>query len=150
MSNLTIEPIQGKVFGATITGVHLGKLTDQEFERIHAAFLEYGFLVFPGQFLTEQENIDFGLRYGELEFGGVPMSNQKRLAEGSYRHLSELHLSCSSEQDLADIAGRIGAMGVDSKIEGTTLRCSRSRRLGARRHPRRAWPAGVPCRRCSG
>ncbi len=90
MSELTIEPMAGKTFGATVTGVHLGKLTDNEFARIHAAFLEYGFLLFPGQFLTEQENIDFGKRYGELEFGGAPMSNQKRLAEGKYGDVFDL------------------------------------------------------------
>ena len=48
---------------------------------------------------------------------------QLRIAEGTHRHLSELHLSCESEQDLADIATRIGAMGVESTISGTTLRC---------------------------
>jgi catechol 2,3-dioxygenase-like lactoylglutathione lyase family enzyme len=48
---------------------------------------------------------------------------QLRLAEGTYRHLSELHLGCESEQDLADIGARIAAMGVESTIEGTTLRC---------------------------
>ncbi|HEY5646886.1 MAG TPA: TauD/TfdA family dioxygenase, partial [Pseudomonadales bacterium] len=43
-----------------------------------------GFLVFPGQFLTEQENAEFGKRFGELEFGGIPLSNQRRVAEGKY------------------------------------------------------------------
>lgn len=48
---------------------------------------------------------------------------QLRIAEGTHRHLSALHMSCDSESDLADIAGRIGAMGVESTIEDTTLRC---------------------------
>ena len=48
---------------------------------------------------------------------------QLRVAEGTHRHLSELHMSCDAEQDLADIADRIGAMGVESTIDGTTLRC---------------------------
>ena len=89
-SRLRIEPISGETFGATITGVKLGNLTDDQFSEIHAAFLEYGFLVFPGQFLSEQENIDFGLRFGDLEFGGAPMSNQKRLAEGEYGEVFDL------------------------------------------------------------
>lgn len=80
----------GKTFGATITGVQLGKLSDDGFARIHTAFLEHGFLLFPSQFLTEQENIDFGLRFGELEFGGAPMSNQKRLSEGNYGDVFDL------------------------------------------------------------
>lgn len=91
MSELTIEPMVGKTFGATVTGVQLGQLTDDEFTRIHAAFLDYGFLLFPGQFLTEQENVDFGRRFGELEFGGAPMSNQKRLAEGKYGDVFDLN-----------------------------------------------------------
>lgn len=48
---------------------------------------------------------------------------QLRVAEGTHRHLSALHLSCDTEQDLADIAGRIAEMGVESTIEDTTLRC---------------------------
>ena len=91
MSELTITPMAGKTFGATVTGIRLAELTDAEFARIHSAFLEYGFLLFPGQFLSEQENIDFGLRYGELEFGGAPMSNQKRLAEGKYGDVFDLN-----------------------------------------------------------
>ncbi len=48
---------------------------------------------------------------------------QLRIVDGDYRHLSELHLGCDDEQDLADIAGRIGGLGVDSPISGTTLTC---------------------------
>ncbi len=48
---------------------------------------------------------------------------QLRVTDGTYRHLSELHMSCESEQDLADIAGRIGEMGVDSQIVDTRLTC---------------------------
>ena len=48
---------------------------------------------------------------------------QLRVADGTHRHLSQLHMSCDTERDLADIAGRIGDMGVDSTITGTTLRC---------------------------
>ncbi len=48
---------------------------------------------------------------------------QLRIVDGDYRHLSELHLGCDSEQDLADIAARIGDLGVESTIAGTTLTC---------------------------
>jgi catechol 2,3-dioxygenase-like lactoylglutathione lyase family enzyme len=48
---------------------------------------------------------------------------QLRIAEGRYRHMSELHMSCATEQDLADIARRIGEMGVASSITGTRLTC---------------------------
>ncbi len=82
MSDLTITPVEGKVFGAVVTDVKLPQLTDAEFATIKAAFLDHGFLVFPGQFMTEEENIAFGERFGPLEFGGAPMANQRRSADG--------------------------------------------------------------------
>jgi alpha-ketoglutarate-dependent taurine dioxygenase len=84
MTDITIAPISHKVFGAIITGVSLRKLSDAEFATLHAAFLTYGFLVFPGQFLTDAENIAFGKRFGELEFGALPLSNVERRADGSW------------------------------------------------------------------
>lgn len=90
MSDMIITPVENKVFGAVVTGVNLSKLTDEAFEQIHAAFLEFGFLIFPRQFLTEQQNIEFGERFGPLEFGGAPMANQKRLQEGSYGKVYDL------------------------------------------------------------
>ncbi len=78
-----ITPIPEKVFGATVTGVSLASLTDADFAPIHAAFLDHGFLLFPGQFLSDEENVVFGRRFGELEFAAAPMSNQERLDDGS-------------------------------------------------------------------
>ena len=57
---MIITPIEGKAFGATITGVKLETLTDAEFADIHSALLEFGFLVFPSQFLSDEGNIAFG------------------------------------------------------------------------------------------
>ena len=84
MSHVTIEPIEGKVFGAVVSGVKLNALSDEEFAEIKAAFLQYGFLIFPQQFLTEEENIEFGERFGKLEFGGLPMANVNRNEDGTY------------------------------------------------------------------
>ena len=42
------------------------------------------FLHFPDQNLSDQENIAFGERFGELEFGALPMANQDKRADGSY------------------------------------------------------------------
>lgn len=63
-------------------------------------------------------------RTGDGVLGTADRDVQLRIVEGTYRHLSELHLSCESEHDLADIAARIKAMGVASAIDGTTLRCT--------------------------
>ena len=81
---LTIEPIANKVFGAVVTGVSLASIDDQTFEELYRAFLEHGFLVFPEQFLSEQHNIEFGKRFGELEFGALPLANQYRNDDGSF------------------------------------------------------------------
>ena len=63
-------------------------------------------------------------RSGEGVLGTADRDVQLRVVEGTYRHLSELHLSCETERDLVDIAERIGVLGVESTIHGTTLRCT--------------------------
>ena len=84
---MKITPVDNKVFGAVINGVSLATLTDDEFSRVRAAFLEYGFLVFPAQFLSEEENIAFGERFGKLEFGATPFANVERNEDGSWSQL---------------------------------------------------------------
>ena len=79
---MNITPIPDKVFGATVTDVALGKLTDADFGTLRAAFLDHGFLLFPGQFLSDAENVAFGERFGELEFGAAALSNQERHGDG--------------------------------------------------------------------
>ena len=81
---MNITPVEKKPFGAVVTGVELAKLNDDAFSLIQVALLKFGFLLFPTQFLSDQENIEFGQRFGELEFGASPMSNQEKLAEGHY------------------------------------------------------------------
>ena len=84
MSHINIQPIADKVFGAIVTGVKLVDMSAAEFDDIKAAFLEFGFLVFPQQFLGEQESIAFGERFGALEFGGLPMANVLKNEDGSF------------------------------------------------------------------
>ena len=84
MGSIHFEPVAGKTFGAVVTGVRLARLTDDEFSALHAGLLEYGFLAFPDQHLSDQENIDFGTRFGELEFGAAPMANQEKHGDGSF------------------------------------------------------------------
>ena len=87
---MNITPIANKVFGATVTDIALGTLSDDAFAAIHAAFLEHGFLLFPGQLLSDEENVAFGGRFGELEFGAVPMSNQERRADGGLGEIFDI------------------------------------------------------------
>ena len=90
MSNIKIVPMASKAFGATATGVDLKNLSKAEFEELHAAFLVHGFLLFPEQHLTEQESTAFGERFGNLEFGGAPMANQKKHDDGTFGKIHNL------------------------------------------------------------
>jgi alpha-ketoglutarate-dependent taurine dioxygenase len=87
---MRITPMEGKVFGAEVTGLRLGGLNEGDFAQIHGAFLEFGFLVFADQHLSDAENIAFGERFGALEFGVLPLSNQRRLKDGSWGEVMNL------------------------------------------------------------
>ena len=90
MGTMNITPIEGKVFGASVTEVDLAILSDKEFELIRVAFLEYGFLLFPEQHLSDEATIRFGQRFGELEFGSLPLSNQEKNKDGSFGRILDL------------------------------------------------------------
>lgn len=63
---MTVTPVDATL-GAVITGVDLATISDEEWASIHAAFLDYGVLVFPGQKLDEQSQGAFALRFGNVE-----------------------------------------------------------------------------------
>lgn len=77
-----IEPLDA-TFGAVVTGVRLSRLDDSAFEKLYATWLEYALLVFPAQYLTDEEQVAFATRFGELEFDLVPLSNVR--PDGSVR-----------------------------------------------------------------
>lgn len=79
---MAIEPADATL-GAVVTGVALPQMTDDEWRAIHAAFLDRGVLVFPGQFLTDAEQMDFGRRFGKLLIEAQPFSNER--TDGSLR-----------------------------------------------------------------
>lgn len=88
--NFKIEPIADKVFGAVVSKISLAELDDATFAELYRVFLDYGFLVFPGQFLSEQQNIEFGQRFGELEFGALPLANQHRNDDGEFKQMIDV------------------------------------------------------------
>ena len=53
--------------GAVLTGVRLGELTDAAWHDIERAFHEHAVLVFPGQQLSNNEQIAFARRFGSIE-----------------------------------------------------------------------------------
>jgi len=61
-----IEPIDATL-GAVVTNVKLAELDDTTWGEIHAAFLEYGVLVFPGQHLDAEAQGRFARRFGAVE-----------------------------------------------------------------------------------
>ena len=73
----TVEAIDA-TFGAILTDVRLATLDDAGFADIHALWLEHALLVFPGQHLTNDEQVAFARRFGELEFALAPISNVRR------------------------------------------------------------------------
>jgi alpha-ketoglutarate-dependent taurine dioxygenase len=78
----TAEPLDA-TFGAAITGLRLADLDEAGFARIHELWLEHALLVFPGQHLTNDEQVAFATRFGALEFNLAPISNVR--SDGSIR-----------------------------------------------------------------
>ena len=82
---MQIEPMQmtqTTAFGATVSGVDLNRLGDDEWAVIEAAWYEYAVLVFPNQHIEEAAHAALGERIGELEEfvvdrKSVPISNRK-------------------------------------------------------------------------
>lgn len=82
-ATMSIEKIPGITAGAVVRNVDFAALSDEDFNKIHAAFLEFGFLVFPEQqSLTKRDQAAFGARFGKLEFAANTMSNRKK--DGSF------------------------------------------------------------------
>ena len=82
--SITINPLEGRTFGATVNNVRLADIEDGLWEMIHSAFLEFAVLIFPDQHLTEPEQNLFALRFGKTEQlapqqkgASLPISNKK-------------------------------------------------------------------------
>ena len=79
----TITPLEFS-FGAVVTDIALSRMNEHEWHAVEDAFHKYAALVFPGQYLTEDQQITFGERFGEIELlrpdptkKAVPISNLK-------------------------------------------------------------------------
>ncbi len=77
-----VQPLSS-TFGAVVSDIRLSELDETAFGHLYALWLEYALLIFPGQFLTNDEQEAFARRFGELEFDLVPISNVRR--DGSVR-----------------------------------------------------------------
>ncbi|GAB2810550.1 TauD/TfdA dioxygenase family protein [Streptomyces daliensis] len=64
---LHVQPVSGAI-GAEVCGVDLGRVDDEQFERIHELMLRHLVLFFPDQHeLTPEAHVAFGRRFGEVE-----------------------------------------------------------------------------------
>jgi alpha-ketoglutarate-dependent taurine dioxygenase len=76
MARLTVEPVDA-TFGAVVTGFRISELDDETFRELYATWLKYALLIFPGQYLTREQQIAFAKRFGALEFEMSAISNVK-------------------------------------------------------------------------
>ena len=81
MAPLQITPVH-PVLGARVEGVDLtAAVDDATFRKIHAAFQEYSVLIFPGQRLTDEQQMAFTARFGPLETTIKSIGQERRLHE---------------------------------------------------------------------
>ena len=80
-------------FGADIVDVDVKTLTDDAFENIYAAWLEYGVLRLRNQPLDEDELQAFSVRFGPLEeapFGRMPEAEKAKIKNRYVTQLSNI------------------------------------------------------------
>ncbi|MFT7091792.1 MAG: alpha-ketoglutarate-dependent taurine dioxygenase [Candidatus Azotimanducaceae bacterium] len=79
---MEVKPLNA-CFGATVTNVNLEGLDEHAFAELYALWLRYALLIFPGQFLSHDVQVEFAKRFGDLEFEYAAISNLNR--EGTVR-----------------------------------------------------------------
>ncbi len=75
LQTFDLTPLPGISFGAVVRGVELRALDDRTWEALYDAWIEFGLLIFPEQFLTRDEQDAFATRFGDLEFKATPIAN---------------------------------------------------------------------------
>ena len=70
-----VEPLKDTTFGAVVTGLKLAEIDEATFAELYRNWLDYALLVFPGQHLSNAEQVAFAKRFGTPEFELAPISN---------------------------------------------------------------------------
>ena len=83
---MRVEPLN-RSFGAKVYDLTLSELNQNQAEEIYSLWLEYALLVFPGQHLTNDQQIKFAKNFGALEFDLSPISNVRN--DGSIRDAND-------------------------------------------------------------
>lgn len=81
-SPFEVQPLDA-TFGAVVTGLKLAELDEPAFRELYETWLDYALLIFPGQHLTREEQVDLAKRFGPLEIELAPISNVR--GDGSVR-----------------------------------------------------------------
>ena len=74
--NMQVKQIS-TALGAEITGIELSKVSDDQVEEIKSLLTEHKVIFFPGQNITQDEHVEYGAKFGELE--GHPNLKNKRV-----------------------------------------------------------------------
>jgi len=101
-SNITVLPT-GKALGAEVQGVDLRTIGNEDFSKIHQAWLDNIVLLFRGQQLTDNDLISFSKRLGGLDQAPIQESG-RRFVEG----FPEIYVVSNVMKDGAPI-GSLGA-----------------------------------------
>ena len=76
--------------GAEITEVDLAKVSDDQVEEIKSLLTEHKVIFFPGQKLSQDEHVEYGAKFGELE--GHPNLKNKTVTHPKIFAVSYTHL----------------------------------------------------------
>ncbi|EAW32391.1 Taurine catabolism dioxygenase TauD/TfdA [marine gamma proteobacterium HTCC2143] len=85
LSHFSLKPLANKTFGAIVTDIRLNELDNRQFSALYQAWLEYGLLIFPGQYLSDAEQQTFAARFGDLIKGVEAVELSNVLPNGSLR-----------------------------------------------------------------
>jgi len=81
-----VEPLK-RSFGAKVYDLSLPDLNTEQAQDVYDLWLKYALLIFPGQHLSNDQQIKFAKNFGALEFDLSPISNVRN--DGSVRDAND-------------------------------------------------------------
>jgi|TARA_B100001063_G_C16760530_1_gene555729 alpha-ketoglutarate-dependent taurine dioxygenase len=81
-----VEPLK-RSFGAKVYDLSLPDLNTEQAQDVYDLWLKYALLIFPGQHLSNDQQIKFAKNFGALEFDLSPISNVRN--DGSIRDAND-------------------------------------------------------------
>ena len=83
---MRVEPLK-RSFGAKVYDLSLPDLNTEQAQDVYDLWLKYALLIFPGQHLSNDQQIKFAKNFGALEFDLSPISNVRN--DGSIRDAND-------------------------------------------------------------